>query len=132
MLGLTLRLAALACGIAGLCHALLGVGGDWIVGVEPANAVDPSLDSQNRFYGAAFLLNGLLLWTGARDLPRFAPILKAVFAVMFIAGCARGLSVLAYGWPSTQILFLWTSEIALPPLLWIWLNRTLGRKSARL
>ena len=125
MLGSILRLAALACGGAGLSHALLGVSGDWIVGVQPASPVDPSLDSQNRFYGAAFLLYGLLLWIGARDVRRFAPILKAVFGIMFLAGCARGLAALAHGWPSTQILLLWASELILPPMLWIWLNQNL-------
>jgi Domain of unknown function (DUF4345) len=128
MLAVTLRLAALACAFAGLCHALLGVGGDWIVGVEPASPVDPSLDSQNRFYGAAFLLHGLLLWIGAKDVVRFAPILRAVFGMMFVAGCARGLAVLAHGWPTPQILFLWTTEMTLPPLMWISLNRSLARK----
>jgi Domain of unknown function (DUF4345) len=129
VLGVILRIAALACVGAGLTHALLGVSGDWIIGVEPANPINSSLDSQNRFYGAAFLLYGLLLWIGAGDVKRFAPILKAVFGIMFLAGCARGLAVLAHGWPSTQIIVLWASELVLPPIMWIWLDRTLGRKS---
>jgi Domain of unknown function (DUF4345) len=127
MFAVVLRFAALACAGAGLCHALLGVSGDWIVGVVPSNPVDPSLDSQNRFYGAAFLLYGLLLWSGAKDVVRFAPILRAVFAVLFLAGCARGLAVLAHGLPTPQILFLWSTEIILPPVMWVWLNITLAR-----
>lgn len=128
MLGNILRLAALACAGAGLCHVVLGVSGDWIIGAQPANPVDPSLDSQNRFYGAAFLLYALLLWLGAQDLRRYAPILKAVFGILFLAGCARGLAVLAHGWPSTQIVFLWASELILPPVMWIWLDRSLARR----
>lgn len=128
MFGSVLRLTALACAGAGLCHVLLGVNGDWIIGVTPASPVDPSLDSQNRFYGAAFLLYALLLWIGAQDVRRFAPILKAVFGIMFLAGCARGLAVLAHGWPSTQIMALWASELILPPVLWFWLNRSLARR----
>jgi Domain of unknown function (DUF4345) len=128
MFATLLRLAAVACAGAGLCHALLGVGGDWIIGVQPASPVDPSLDSQNRFYGTAFLLYALLLWIGAQDVARFAQVLKAVLGVMFLAGCARGLAVLAHGWPSAQILFLWASELILPPIMWLWLNRTVAQK----
>jgi hypothetical protein len=126
MFGITLRCAALACAGAALCHALLGVSGDWIIGVVPASPVVPSLDSQNRFYGAAFLLYGLLLWISAKDVTRFAPILRAIFGMMFLAGCARSLAVLTHGLPTPQILFLWSTEIILPPILWFWLNRTLA------
>ncbi len=122
MLGFVLRGAAVACALAGLCHVLFGVGGDWIIGLTPAAPIDPSLDSQNRFYGGAFLIYGVLLWLGAGDIRRFAPVLRAVFAVMFLAGCARGLALLSYGWPSPQIVALWVSEIALPPIMWRWLR----------
>jgi Domain of unknown function (DUF4345) len=127
MLGLVLRGAGVACAIAGMCHVFLGVGGDWIVGVVPATPVNPSLDSQNRFYGGAFMLYALLLWLGASDIRRFAPVLRAAFAVMFVAGCARGLALLSYGWPSWQILVLWASELAAPPFMWLWLNSDLAR-----
>jgi Domain of unknown function (DUF4345) len=126
MFKLVLRLLGTACVLAGLTHALLGVNGDWIVGISPALPVDPSLDSQNRFYGAAFMAYGFLLWICSADLPRFRPVLRALFATMFVAGCARGLAVYHHGWPTDQILFLWATELS-PPLFWIWLNRTLTK-----
>jgi hypothetical protein len=129
MFRLALRGAALACTVAGMCHALLGVRGDWIVGITPASPVDPSLDSQNRFYGAAFLVFGILLWMSAANIKRYAPVLRALFGVTFLAGCARALALFAYGWPTPQILFFWSTELIVPPLLWVWLERELRRSS---
>ncbi len=126
MLGAVLKGAAAACVGAGLCHAVLGVSGDWIVGIAPASPIDPSLDSQNRFYGTAFLLYGAVLWLSAGDIRRFAPLIKAALAIMFLAGCARALAVLEHGWPSQQIMFLWGTEILLPPPLWLWLKKEIN------
>ena len=112
---------------AGGFHALAGIGGDWFIGLGPSDVVDPSLDSQNRFYGAAFLLYGILFIYCARELPRYAGILKIAFGTMFLAGCARGLAVAAYGWPTWQVCALWFSEIALPPIAWLWLNHDLKK-----
>ena len=112
---------------AGGFHALAGVGGDWFIGLESPEVINPSLDSQNRFYGAAFLLYGILFIYCARELPRHADILKITFATMFVAGCARGLAVAAYGWPTWQVCALWFSEIALPPIAWLWLNHDLKK-----
>jgi Domain of unknown function (DUF4345) len=130
MFKIVLRILGIACVLAGLTHAHLGASGDWIIGVLPAQPVDPSLDSQNRFYGAAFMIYGFLLWICSDDLPRFAPVLRTLFGAMFIAGCARGLAVFHYGWPTPQILFLWTTELS-APLFWIWLNRILSKKQGR-
>ncbi len=125
---IALRLVGIACVLAGLAHASLGVSGDWIVGVVPANPVDPSLDSQNRFYGTAFMLYGVLFWLCSRDLARYAPVLRALIGLMFLAGLARSLAVLAHGWPSPQIMFLWATELA-APLFWFWLDRELKGNS---
>jgi hypothetical protein len=112
---------------AGVFHSLLGVRGDWLIGLEPPDVVDPSLDSQNRFYGAAFLLYGILFIYCSRDLPRYAAILKIGFGAMFLAGCARGFAVVAYDWPTWQVCALWFSEVVLPPIVWLWLNYELKR-----
>lgn len=125
MFAITLRILGLVCCVVALTHVTLGVGGDWVVGAPVANPVDPSLDSQNRFYGAAFGLYGLLLWLCASDLRRFAPVLRVMLAMMFAAGCARGLALAAYGWPSPIIIGLWASELLLPPLVWLGLRQNL-------
>jgi hypothetical protein len=121
----TLRILAIACLAAALTHIALGVGGDWVIGAPVVAVIDPTLDSQNRFYGAAFGLYGALLWLCAGDIRRFASVLRTVLLMMFLAGCARGLAVLAHGWPSVQVMGLWTTEIVGPVWIWLWLNRHL-------
>ncbi len=127
MFKLILRILGIACVLAGVTHAVLGVGGDWIIGVTPASPIEPSLDSQNRFYGAAFMAYGFLLWICSKDVPRFAPISRILFATMFLAGLARWLAVMAHGWPTLQIMFLWASELFVPPIMWIWLRHELAK-----
>lgn len=117
-----LTLAGLCTLFAGGFHALAGVGGDWFIGLKSPEAINPSLDSQNRFYGAAFLLYGILFVYCARELLRYADILKIAFATMFLAGWVRSLAVLAHGWPTWQVSALWFTEIVLPPIAWLWLN----------
>jgi hypothetical protein len=122
-----LSLAGFFIVFVGFFHAFVGVRGDWIIGLVPPDTVEPSLDSQNRFYGTAFLLHGVLLIYCARDLIRFADILRIVFVVMFFAGCVRGLAVLANGWPTLMVSALGMSEVLLPPIAWFWLTNALDR-----
>ena len=131
MFAIVLRLFAAVCGIVAVTHIALGVAGDWIVGAPVASAIDPSLDSQNRFYGAAFGIYAALLWLAATDIARYALILRILFIALFVAGCARLLSIEAYGLPSAQVMMLMGTELAFPPLLWLWLNHQLRRKDAR-
>jgi Domain of unknown function (DUF4345) len=112
----------------GCFHALLGVQGDWIIGLVPQSPVDPSLDSQNRFYGTCFLIYGILLWLGAGDMVRHSKILRVVFAVMFLGGCARLLAVFSFGWPTLQVCALWGLEIILPIIAWFWLDHCLAHQ----
>jgi Domain of unknown function (DUF4345) len=126
MLRLALRIMAVGCLVPGLIHVLLGVAGDGIIGGPVPAIIDPTLDSQNRFYGASFLLYAALLWLCANDVRRHAGILRLLLAVFFMAGMARGLAFLAHGAPSWQVTALWASELVLPPLLWVWLARQIG------
>ena len=125
MFAITLRIFAVACAGAALTHALMGVSGDGVIGAPLASPINPSLDSQNRFYGAAFGLNAVLLWLSAMDVARYASVLRAILVVMFVAGCMRGLAVIAHGWPSVQVMFLWSTEVLIPPVMWVWLNAVL-------
>lgn len=122
MLKLVLRILAPGFVIAGLTHVFLGLGADMALGahIAPETLMDPSLDSQNRFYGACFTLYGALLWIGSGDLTRYRPILKAAIACFFLGGLVRLVSVALHGWPSTLVWGLALSELILPPILW-WL-----------
>lgn len=131
MFAIVLRFFAFVCGIVAVTHMMLGVAGDWIVGAPVAGVIDPSLDSQNRFYGTAFGVYAALLWLVATDVARYALILRILLIVFFVAGCARLLSIAAYGLPSAQVLGLMATELVFPLLLWLWLGQILRRKDGR-
>jgi len=86
---------------------------------------DAALDSQNRFYGVAFSLYGVLLYLCATDLGRYAAVLRCVLWVFFAAGLARLVSISTHGVPPPLVLVLLVSELAAPPLVYLWLSKVL-------
>ena len=129
-LELVLRLGAPIFLLVGLLHLSLGVGAEVLLGANlPAAALAaPALDSQNRFYGVAFTLYGVLLYLCATDLRKYATVLRCVLWVFFAAGVARLVSIAIHGLPPPLVLALLASELALPPLLIFWLSRYLGSR----
>ena len=111
--------------LVGALHLVLGLGADAMLGSEvpPQAMSDPGLDSQNRFYGVAFMLYGVLLFLCATDLPRYATVLRCVLWVFFAAGLARLVSIAVRGVPPSPILVLLAVEVVAPPLLFWWLSR---------
>lgn len=125
MFSWVLRLGAAIFIIVGLLHLTMGLGADVLLGAQlPTDVMaDPVLDSQNRFYGTAFAIYGVLLLLGANDLARYSATLQCCFWCFFAAGLARLVAWALYSAPSYQVLMLLTLELALPPLLSIWLLR---------
>ncbi len=126
-LALLLRLLSPVFLVVAALHLALGLGADALLGaaVSPATRLEPSLDSQNRFYGVSFAFYGVALYLCAGDLRRYASILRALFVVFFCAGLARGVSWYLVGAPAPLVMGLLASELALPPLLMVWLSRAL-------
>ena len=124
MLSLFLRLAAIAFVLAGLLHLTLGLGADILLGAKlpPEVVRDPVLDSQNRFYGTAFTIYGVLFALGASDLKRHSLVLQGCVWCFFAGGIARLVSMGVVGKPSSMVLALTASELLLPPLLALWLK----------
>jgi hypothetical protein len=127
MLTWVLRLLAVSCLVPAILHGTLGVAGDGLIGAPVLPLVDATLDSQNRFYGVAFGICGAILLYCASDIPRFEGILRIIFAGIFFAGCARFLAYFSHGLPSAVVQFIWATEIIIPPLIWLWLNRHLAK-----
>lgn len=127
MLALFLKIASPVFVVVGVLHLALGVGADVLLGAKlPAVALsDPALNSQNRFYGVAFSLYGVLLYLCATDLPKYATVLRCVLWVFFAAGLARLVSIATHGVPPPLVLALLATELALPPLLHLWLSKVL-------
>ena len=122
---LVLRCFALVIFLVSALHLVLGVGADVLLGAKiPAAAIsDPTLDSQNRFYGVCFSLSAVLLIVCASGIPRYATVLRCVLWVFFAAGIARLVSVAIYGFPSAPVVALLVVELVVPPALAWWLSR---------
>lgn len=113
--------------LVGVLHLALGLNADVLLGANLAGDVlsDPVLDSQNRFYGVAFSAYGFLIYLCATDLVKYQAVLRTLLLVFFAAGCARIVSIMLYGLPSELVLLLLASELLLPPILIVWMARTI-------
>jgi Domain of unknown function (DUF4345) len=121
--------------VVGLMHIVFGLHADAMLGANPSiEAVEnPSLDSQNRFYGAAFMLYGVVIWLFTTDMKRHAPVFRAALIIFFIGGLARIVSAAMLGLPAPAIQFLAAIELIIPPaLLWWDLRRQSGFRSTDL
>ncbi|MGE0314051.1 MAG: DUF4345 domain-containing protein [Lautropia sp.] len=126
-LALLLKLGSPVFVLVGALHLVLGVRADVLLGARlpPEALADAALDSQNRFYGVAFGLYGVLLYLCATDLRRYATVLRCVIWVFFASGLARLVSIVTHGVPPPLVLALLVTELALPPLLSAWLSKVL-------
>jgi hypothetical protein len=106
-------------------HLVLGLNADALLGARiPVEVIaDPALDSQNRFYGTAFALYGVLLWLCSLDVSKYATVLRCTLWVFFVAGVARLVSIYLHGLPPPLVLALMATEIAAPPIVLVWLAR---------
>ena len=111
--------------VVGALHLFLGAGAEVMLGAKLSadSLADPVLDSQNRFYGVAFTLYGVLLYVCATDLTKYRVIYLCVLGVFFAGGLARLVSILTHGIPSPAVLVLLFSEILVPPFLYWWLSQ---------
>jgi Domain of unknown function (DUF4345) len=81
-------------------HFSLGTMAEVMLGaILKVGPLDPVLDSQDRFYGTAFVIYGVLLWVCAKDVTKYTLILRCVFWCCFVAGLARLVSFLIVGPP---------------------------------
>lgn len=83
--------------------------------------INPTMDSEDRFYATLFLgFGAALVWT-ARDLGGRRRAFLALLAVFFLGGLARVVSAVQVGLPNTLFQILGGIELLLPPLLW-WMH----------
>lgn len=122
---LALKAFALVFFAVSALHLAWGLNADAMLGavVPPNVAAEPSLDSQNRFYGVAFSLYGAVLYLCATDISRFEPVLKVTLLCFFLGGVARLVSWATHGAPAPLVIALMVSELLLPPLILAWFTR---------
>ena len=124
-LTITLKVASFIFIMVAALHLVFGLGADAMLGavVSPETLMEPSLNSQNRFYGVAFSFYGVALYLCAGDIERHEPILKALLYVFFLAGVARIISWVTHGAPTLPIIGLMATELLLPPGFLVWLRK---------
>src|SRR5689334_135420 len=124
---LVLRASGVIIFLVGALHLTLGLGADVLLGAKlsPETIADPALDSQNRFYGVAFTLYGVLFFLCASNVPKYAAVFRCLIWVFFAAGLARLVSIALHGLPPPFVLALLASELVAPPILAWWLSKVL-------
>ena len=101
------------CCVISIAHIALGPAA--IPGALPVN---PTMDSEDRFYATLFLGFGLALMWCACDLQQRSQTFAFLLMIFFAGGCARMVSAAMVGLPSTLFIALGMLELLLPPLLW--------------
>lgn len=104
----------------GIALMHIAFGPSSIPGSVPVNA---TMDSEDRFYATLFLGFGAALIWCSRDLEARGRTFLALQAVFFLGGVARLISWAQVGPPGPLFVILGALELALPPLLWLWLRK---------
>ena len=112
-------------GIA-LAHIVIGPAA--IPGAVPVN---PTMDSEDRFYATLFLGFGTAHVWAARNLRERRDVVLALQAVFFAGGLARIVSWVIVGPPVALFVFLGSLELLIPLLLWAALRKQASEKTAR-
>lgn len=112
--------------LVGALHLIFGVGADVMLGANLTHSAvsDPVLDSQNRFYGTAFMLYGAVFYISSKDTAKYISVLRSALWIFFASGLARIVSIAIYGLPSGLVLGLLATELVLPPLFLYWYARS--------
>lgn len=126
---IVLKILALSIFLVGALHLALGLRADALLdaSISEATIANPTLESQNRFFGVAFTVYGALLWLVASDLTRYEIVLRMMLAIFFAGGLARLVAWAQYGAPTAPTIGLLAIELVAPPLLYLWRRRLAGR-----
>ena len=124
----TLRVMGSGIVLIALGHIILGPYSEVLLGsnISEVSMLDPTVDSQNRFYGTVFSLFGVLLILCSRNVLANKTILYSVFWVFFAGGVARLISISVVGYPPLLVNILTGIELILP-LVFIICLRTLEK-----
>ena len=117
-------------GIAAVLIALghIVFGPSFIPGAVPVN---PTMDSEDRFYATIFLGFGVAVLWCAGSIERRAHVLRFLVLVFFFAGCARIISIMVVGPPNAFFQAMTALELLLPPAIWLLLAMVERRASAQ-
>jgi hypothetical protein len=90
-------------------HLVLGPGA-----IPGSIAVNPTMDSEDRFYATLFAAYGVALLWCTRDIERKSKYVYFLAATFFVGGLARVVSMLAVGLPNTFFITMTVLELLIP------------------
>lgn len=99
-------------------------------GVLASGPVSASVDSEMRFYAAWYLAAGVLLLRTVARVESEGTTIRAICAVLFLAACARVVSLVAVGAPHPIFLVLMAIEFTIPAVVVPW-QASVGRRTTR-
>jgi len=117
-LQIILIVGGLATVLIALAHIALGPA--VIPGSVPVN---PTMDSEDRFYATMFLGFGFALLWCAASIHERSKFIRFLIVLFFLGGCARVISILLVGPPNLFFQAMTALELLLPPLIWLLLAR---------
>jgi len=117
-----LQLILIIGGVVAVLIALghIAMGPAVIPGSVPVN---PTMDSEDRFYATIFLGFGLALLWCAGSIDHRGKVIRFLIALFFLGGCARMISILVVGPPNLFFQAMTALELLLPPLIWLLLTQ---------
>jgi hypothetical protein len=85
----------------------------------------PVLDSNVRFYSGVWFLLGITVLITVRSIERYFELYKVLWAMIFMGGIGRLISIALLGWPPIPFIGFTVLEIAGPPIFLFWHRRIL-------
>jgi hypothetical protein len=125
-----MRSALQAILIVGGIAAVLIASGHIVLGpafIPGAVPVNPTMDSEDRFFATIFLGFGVTLLWCAGSVERRAQVIRFLVSLFFFGGCARLISILFVGPPNPFFQVMTALELLLPPAIWLLLAMVEGR-----
>ncbi len=104
-------------GIA-LIHIALGP-----TSIPGSIAVNPTMDSEDRFYAVMFLGHSVALLWCAQAVERRSYVVRFLAGLLFLGGVARLISMIAVGPPNLFFQAMTAIELSLPIVLWVMVKR---------
>jgi hypothetical protein len=95
-----------------LMHVSLGPAR--LLGVGP---LDPTMDSEDRFYATQFLAYGVVVLTCVRGVEQKTRIVQYLALALFVGGLARLISMAAVGPPNAFFLAMTALELGMPVVM---------------
>src|SRR5687768_2752991 len=119
---MNLTLLRIILGVLGLVPIFIGATG-MFSGLErlvPGCEFSSDSDGQYRYLSAIYLGFGvLILWIQSR-LASQVPLFRILLAMVFVAGVARALPLVALGLPRIPVLIALVFELVFPPVVVYW------------